>query len=197
MDQRIPPALLSPAATADCPLHRAGLDFARAFLRGEIAPFAEPLEHSDSFSDALNSPEGNDLESCIMGLAHGDCHSLTAALADRLDVENVVMIRTAGGGAPVHSGLHHPERGLLLDANGVHRVEDACRFWSVIGGEPCKAVPTTTDGFCSNYDEEDADYALSHFAIIAAFVTPRLAKLTASERAAPPGRKAVSGPTLG
>ena len=95
--------------------------FAKAFISGKLNAFQEPIEDMDAFAAVGQhySPENTDIEGAVMEFAHDSCQLLTLALAETLEVDQVMIFRNPAG-LPVHSGLYCPQRDLLLDANGVH-----------------------------------------------------------------------------
>lgn len=154
-----------------------GLAFAQAFLRGDIAPFDGPIENSQAFVDLVDkwSERGATIESAVMELAHGSCHALTLALATKLDLETIAVIRGAGG-MPVHSAIHDPAESLILDANGVHRIEDALAFWESLAGGRCTISYEEPEMLAAFYDcdEDEQNIALEDFNVIAEFATQEI-----------------------
>ncbi len=159
-------------APAPAPEISTGISFAQAFMRGEIEPFAEAIEDSDALAEAVDegSEEAAFIESAVMELGHGACHALTLALVKELKLETVVVIRGAGG-MPVHSAIHDPSRELILDANGVHDMEDAIAFWEDVTGERCTYSYEDPDMLEAFYDcdEDEMALAIEDFGIIAEF----------------------------
>lgn len=152
---------------------QAGVALAKAFMRGEIEPFPEPIEDSERFValSGVYSAQNAAIESAVMELAHGACHTLTTALSGALGLDSVLII-TDTSGMPVHSGLYQRERGLIFDANGAHRIEDSLIFWSRLAGSKCAATEMDVDDLCSlsGCDEDEAAIALEDFDLIAGFI---------------------------
>ncbi|MBI6727339.1 hypothetical protein YA0089_27365 [Pseudomonas viridiflava] len=153
------------AATRPC------FTLARSFLAGHILPFASPIENSESFialSGSYNERNAS-VEAAVMELAHGSCHVLTMALAQALEVSEIMVITNCG--IPVHSGLFEPDRQTLLDANGVHSIESAVDFWSGIVRAPCTATLMPIEDLLPFSSCEDLDFhsALKDFDVIAQF----------------------------
>jgi hypothetical protein len=155
--------------------------FAKAFLDGKVSAFPCPIEDMDAFAE-LNqtySAENADIESAVMEYAHGSCHALTLALAEALQVDQVMVLRS-GSGLPVHSGLLCHRGNLMLDANGVHRLEDAHAFWARLANEPLSVelMPLSHLVFFYSADEDEMAMALEAFECIHSFIeqhcTPRL-----------------------
>lgn len=149
-----------------------GLALARAFMAGEILPFPCPIEDSEPFK-ALSEAYGernSSIEAAVMELAHGSCHALSVGLANALNLTHVMVILDSG--FPVHSGLYDEERQFLLDANGVHTMDDALLFWSGIVKRPCSAlVMEIYDLLAFSGSDEDAEcIALEDFCIVAQFI---------------------------
>lgn len=164
-----------------------GLALAQSFLRGEIAPFDEPIENSDAFAtlcDTYSETSAN-IESAVMELAHGSCHALTLALAEALGLDTVLIIRDRAG-MPVHSAIHDEDEALILDANGVHRVEDALSFWSQLAGSPCRANAEDPEMLEAFYDcdEDERALAMEDFDLIAAFAQEESISQTCSHEMA-------------
>lgn len=153
-------------------MHRSIL-FAKAFISGKLNAFPEPIEDMDAFA-ALSqhySPENADIEGAVMEFAHGSCHLLTLALAETLEVDQVMIFRDPAG-LPVHSGLYCPQRDLLLDANGIHHLSNCLTFWVQLAGSPltAKLVPAEQLAFFFSPDEDDIAWALESFASIHRFI---------------------------
>lgn len=149
-----------------------GLTFAKAFIAGEILPFPCPIEDSKPFLALVeaHSERNASIESAVMELAHGSCHDLSVGLANALNLSHVMVIIDSG--FPVHSGLYDEERQFLLDANGVHTLDDALRFWSGIVKRPCSALLMEIYDLLafSGSDEDAESIALEDFCIVAQFI---------------------------
>lgn len=149
----------------------AGVELAKSFLRGELRACDLPFEDSQPFADlSLTYSERNaSIEAAVMELAHGSCHDLTMALADALGLPAVTVI-VNGAGMPIHSGLHHNDLGLFLDANGVHTLESALAFWGSIAGA-CHSVQMDIEDLSSisRCDDDASAVALEDFSLIAEF----------------------------
>lgn len=147
--------------------------FAKAFIEGKVSAFPSPIEDMDAFAELsqICSAENMDIESSVMEYAHGSCHALTLALAEAIQVDQVMVWRSADG-LPVHSGLWCQSRSLILDANGVHRLEDAHAFWAQLAGEPLTAevVPLSHLVFFYSIDEDEVALALEAFESIFDFI---------------------------
>lgn len=150
-----------------------GVEFAKKFIKGELKPFNKPIEDSEHFAllSTTHSERNASIESAVMELAHGSCHILTVALSDALDLNSALVIRDTSG-MPIHSGLHNSKLGLILDANGVHKIEDALKFWGSLAKKECYAAQIDVDDLYSlcSFDEDDAQMALDDFDLIADFI---------------------------
>jgi hypothetical protein len=150
-----------------------GIAFAKSFMQGDLQPFAVPVEDTDQFAvlSSAYSERNASIESAVMELAHGSCHTLTIALSEALGLSSAMVVADCAG-MPVHSGLHNRELGLILDANGVHRVEDALTFWSRLAGGQCRAAPMEVDDLSSlsGCDDDDIAMALEDFGLIVDFI---------------------------
>lgn len=150
-----------------------GIELAKAFMRGQLEPFAEPVEDSEQFIALLAtySERSASIESAVMELAHGSCHALTLALSDALGLDSALVITDAAG-MPVHSGLYNTDLRLILDANGVHTIDEALNFWSRLAGGKCDATQIEVDDLYSicSCDEDEAAIVLEDFALIADFI---------------------------
>jgi hypothetical protein len=155
-----------------------GIDLAQSFMRGELKAFEQPIENSKPFAQlSWGCDQSVALESAVMELAHGSCHDLTLGLAEALGLEQVALISTVSG-IPMHSALLNPERGLLLDANGVHTVDEAQAFWGRLAGEPCvmREVIRAHLSALSTFDEDAASLALEDFELVANFIRTEFTK---------------------
>jgi len=147
--------------------------FAKAFLDGKLQAFPEPIEDMDAFSSLSEtySAENADIESAVMEFAHGSCHLLTLALAEKLEVEQVMVWRDPAG-MPVHSALFCEPLCLVLDANGVHHLKDCTSFWSRLAGDPLRAELTPVERLAFFYgaDDDGMEQALEAFSEIHRFI---------------------------
>lgn len=150
-----------------------GIKLAEAFMCGEIKSFATPLEDSQQFLALSESytDKSASIESAVMELAHGSCHTLTIALSDALGIDTALVIEDSIG-MPVHSALHNGELDLILDANGAHKIEDALSFWSSLAGSKCTARTMEIDRIYElcDCDDDQAAMALEDFDLIAEFI---------------------------
>lgn len=150
-----------------------GIELASAFMRGELHPFAKPVEDSKPFIALAEtySERSASIESALMELAHGSCHTLTIALAEALGTDDILLISDAAG-MPVHSGLHNSELGLIFDANGTHGIDASLSFWSRLAGSKCTATQLDVDDLyaLSGCDEDDIAMALEDFDLVAEFI---------------------------
>jgi hypothetical protein len=147
--------------------------FAKTFLNGKVSAFPCPIEDMDAFAELSQtySPDNADIEAAVMEYAHGSCHALTLALAEAMQVDKVIVLRSAAN-LPVHSGLLCEQRNLILDANGVHRLEDAHVFWTRLANEPLalERLPLSHLVFFYSPDEDEMEMALEAFARIQGFI---------------------------
>lgn len=180
-----------PIVTEPCqPDDRPGLALAQSFLRGEIAPFDDPIENSAAFAALCDtySERSANIESAVMELAHGSCHALTLALVAEFELETVLVIRDRAG-KPVHSAIHNPDEMLILDANGVHSIEDDLAFWSQLTGQICTASVEEAEMIEAIYscDEDEMALALEDFDMIAEFAQNEIISKTCADEIAGPG----------
>src|SRR5690606_24733511 len=112
------------------PMKYACIGFAKRFLQESIPPFSSPIEYMDVFHDVIDqSTEASaNLESAVMGLCHGNCHSLTVALASALNQPTVILF-SHNEEIAIHSALYNQSENTVLDANGIHTIDDAQAFW--------------------------------------------------------------------
>ncbi|WP_455233210.1 hypothetical protein [Geopseudomonas aromaticivorans] len=138
---------------------KAGLDLARRFLAGELAPVDQLLEETDLPVEVAHAVEL---------LAHDACHDLAIALAESFGVIELVVIVDQLG-MPVHSGLLNPNLSLMLDANGVHTLEASCAYWSGRIDAACRHRVMAIEDLAvfSDPDEDQVVYVLDEFARVA------------------------------
>lgn len=171
-----------------------GINLAQLFLAGLVRPFDLPIEDTEAFAklSEVYSERNTSIESAVMELAHGSCHDLTIGLANALSQQTVIAIVDEVG-MPVHSALYNSAAQLLLDANGVHTVEGAVKFWSGITRQQCSARQMEVEQvyFISGCDESSAEMALEDFSLIAEFIQEELIPVStpAPEYSAPASSK--------
>lgn len=160
-------------------LKSARIEFLRRFFDGRIKPFSCEIENMDVFFEHKDdvSPSGITIEDAVMEYAHGSCHMLSIALAEEMGV-NELMVFTDKSGMPVHSALYSGDNGFILDANGVHRLDDAKKYWECLAGYKLNySLKTIQDlAFFCEPSEDEIEDALDAFTCIHSFIDSHFIK---------------------
>lgn len=158
------------------------LQFADAFMAGEIIPFYESLEDSTVLYDLLSSePERyGQLASLTLKYAHQHHCTFAVALAGYLKADDNLVLIVDQHGAPLHSMVADATGDLLLDANGVRTCQDVLNHYKgTMLGTPVSLRKTNLPELIALGDvsQKAVDAVLPAFGVTAEFMLSNMVAL--------------------
>jgi hypothetical protein len=156
--------------------------FSSAFLRGEIQPFYDQFEDSDTLYDLLevNPSLYGQLAGITLKYTYRNAFTLTAGLtelaSDALPEQmkaQIPLVVYDQSGAPLHSVLGSTQHDWVLDANGVRTRQQVIeRYERYTGGGHVLLRPTTTAQLIeiAEVGQDEVSQAIQEFDFLASFM---------------------------